>query len=124
MEIQKHLSFTMNNGLTEVSVLLNDLSHQKVLVSVKNIESEEPPIESELSYDDFENQYLNNADNPSESAKVLSKGFVKLRDGSISTFEKDQEKNEVKLITEDGREQKISLETFNNLLNDKHFELD
>ncbi len=124
MEIQKHLSFTMNNGLTEVSVLLNDLSHQKVLVSVKNIESEEPPIESELSYDDFENQYLINADNPSESAKVLSKGFVKLRDGSISTFEKDHEKNEVKLITEDGREQNISLETFNNLLNDKHFELD
>ncbi len=124
MEIQKHLSFTMNNGLTEVSVLLNDLSHQKVLVSVKNIESEEPPIESELSYEDFENQYLTNADNPSESVKVLSKGFVKLRDGSISTFEKDQEKNEVKLITEDGREQKISLETFNNLLNDKHFELD
>ena len=41
----------MNNGLTEVSVLLNDLSHQKVLISVKNIESEEPPIESELSYD-------------------------------------------------------------------------
>jgi hypothetical protein len=124
MEIQKHLSFTINNGLTEVSVLLNDLSHQKVLVSVKNIESEEPPIESELSYDDFENLYLINADNPSESAKVLSKGFVKLRDGSISTFEKDQKKNEVKLITEDGREQKITLETFNNLLNDKHFELD
>jgi len=124
MEIQKHISFAMNNGLTEVSVLLNDLSHQKVLISVKNIESEEPPIESELSYEDFENQYLINADNPTESAKVLSKGFVKLRDGSISTFEKDQEKNEVKLITEDGREQKISLEVFNNLLNDKHFELD
>ena len=54
----------------------------------------------------------------------MSKGFVKLRDGSISTFEKDQETNEVKLITEDGREQKITLEVFNNLLNDKHFELD
>ena len=124
MEIQKHLSFAMHNGLTEVSVLLNDLSHQKVLISVKNIESEEPALESELSYEDFENQYLNNADNPSESAKVLSKGFVKLRDGSISTFVKDQETNEVKLTTEDGREQKITLEIFNNLLNDKHFELD
>ena len=124
MEIQKHLSFTMNNGLTEVAVLLNDLSHQKVLVSVKNIESEEPAIESEHSYEDFESQYLINADNPTESAKVLSKGFVKLRDGSISTFEKDQETNEVKLITEDGREQTISLEIFNNLLNDKHLELD
>ena len=124
MEIQKHLSFAMHNGLTEVSVLLNDLSHQKVLISVKNIESEELALESELSYEDFENQYLNNADNPSESAKVLSKGFVKLRDGSISTFVKDQETNEVKLTTEDGREQKITLEIFNNLLNDKHFELD
>jgi uncharacterized membrane protein YgaE (UPF0421/DUF939 family) len=124
MEIQKHLSLTMHNGLTEVALLLNDLSHQKVLVAVKNMESEEPAIESELSYEDFENQYLNNADHSSASANVLSKGFVKLRDGSISTFEKDQETKQVKLITEDGRVQTITLEIFTHLLNDKHFELD
>jgi hypothetical protein len=54
----------------------------------------------------------------------LSKGFVKLRDGSISTFEKDQETEQVKLVTDDGREQTITLEIFTNLLNDKHLELD
>lgn len=124
MEIQKHLSFTMNNGLTEVAVLLNDLSHQKVLVAVKNIESEEPALESEHSYEEFETQYLSYADIQKETAKILNKGFVKLRDGSISTFEKDQETEQVKLITEDGREQTIPLEIFNNLLNDKHLELD
>jgi hypothetical protein len=124
MEIQKHLSFTMNNGLTEVAVLLNDLSHQKVLVAIKNIESEEPPIESEHSYEEFESKFLTYADIQKESAKILSKGFVKLRDGSISTFEKDQETEQVKLVTDDGREQTITLEIFTNLLNDKHLELD
>jgi len=75
MEIQKHLSFTMNNGLTEVAVLLNDLSHQKVLVVIKNIESEEPPIESEHSYEEFESKFLTYADirknQPKYWAKVL-----------------------------------------------------
>jgi len=123
MKIQKDLSFSMHNGITEVAVLLNDMSHQKVLVSVKNIESEEPAIESELSYEDFENQYLSQADVSTEILGSLSKGAVTLRDGSSSQFEKDINNGTVSLITSDGRIQVIDMETFNELLKTKHFEL-
>ena len=123
MKIQKYLSFTMHNGLTEVAILLNDMSHQKVLVSVKNIESEEPAVESELSYEDFENQYLSQADVSTEVLGVLSKGAVTLRNGTSSRFEKDINNGTVNLITSDGRVQVIDMETFNELLKTKHFEL-